>query len=138
MRDALALSFFLLLSTSCFRTHYENFSPTNPNLAPQATQPVKSGSGWQHFFIYGLVPGELTIDARKQCGSADNVHSIQTRQTFLEGLVESVAGYYINIYAPYDAAVYCREAPMTVAPAAAPAPVAPSQPADPPGAPSAP
>ena len=122
MREALALSFLLLLSTSCFRTHYENFSPANPNLAPQTAQPVKRGSGWQHFFIYGLVPSELTIDAREQCGGTENLHSIQTRQTFIEGLVESFAGFYINIYAPWDGAVYCRQKPVTLAPSATPAP----------------
>jgi hypothetical protein len=125
MRSAPALSLLLLLSTSCFRTHYENFSPANRNLAPRATQPVRSGTGWQHFFIYGLIPSELTLDARAQCGGAENVHSIQTRQTFLEGLVESVAGFYINIYAPWDGAVYCREKPVTLAPGASPQAPAP-------------
>jgi len=127
MRAALVLS-LLLLSTACYRTHYENFSPANPNRAPVAAPPVKSGSGWQHFFIYGLVPNEITLDARGQCGGTENVHSIQTRQTFLEGLVESVAGFYINIYAPWDGVVYCRERPVISAPGATPQPAAPGAP----------
>jgi hypothetical protein len=123
MRNAFALSFLLLLSTSCFRTHYENFSPANPNRAPQTAQPVQRGSGWQHFFLFGWIPSELPIDARDMCGSTENIHSIQTRQTFLEGLIESLAGvYYVNIYAPWDGAVYCREKPVTLPPSAAPAP----------------
>ena len=134
MRKPLALAVLLLCSTSCFRTHYENFSPANPNLAPQTGPPVKTGSSWQHFFIWGLIPSALPIDARALCGGADNVHSIQTRQTFLEGLVEQFAGYYINIYAPYDGAVYCRAAPVTLAPTAVPAP----PPAAPPPAPALP
>lgn len=36
------------------------------------------------------------------------MYAIETRQTFLEGLVESFAGYYINVYSPYDAKVICR------------------------------
>lgn len=128
MRAALLLSLLLLGSAACYRTHYENFSPANPNRAPSTTQPVRSGSGWQHFFIYGLVPSEITIDARQQCGGAENVHSIQTRQTFLEGLIESVAGFYINIYAPWDGAVYCRERPVISAPGTAPQPAAPAAP----------
>lgn len=127
MRAALVLSLLLLSSTACYRTHYENFSPANPNLAPTA-QPVRSGSGWQHFFIYGLVPSQVTIDARQQCGASGNVHSIHTRQTFLEGLVESVAGFYINIYAPWDGAVYCRERPVISAPGAMPRPASPPAP----------
>jgi hypothetical protein len=121
MRRTLTILCSLALTTACYRTHYVNFSPANPNRSPQSAQPVKRGSGWQHFFIYGWVPSELTVDARSECGSAENVDSIQTRQTFLEGLVGAVAGFYINIYAPWDGAVYCRQAPVTLAPAAPPA-----------------
>jgi hypothetical protein len=111
----------LLLATGCYRTHYTNFSPSNPNLSPQTAQPVKRGSGWQHFFIWGWVPGELPIDAHSACGGAENLDSIQTRRTFLEGLVAAFAGYYINIYSPWEGAVYCRHAPIILAPGAAPA-----------------
>ncbi|MEN8183664.1 MAG: hypothetical protein ABFS46_14135 [Myxococcota bacterium] len=106
----LVLSLFL---ASCYRTHYVNFSPQNPDRAPAATAaaPVRSGGGWQDFFLYGWVPGELTIDARQKCRGAENVDSVRTRRTFLEGLVAAVAGFYINIYSPWDGAVYCQEAP---------------------------
>jgi len=89
-----------------------NFSPQNPNRAPTAAfgEPVRSRSGWQHFFLFGWVPDERLIDARKACGDSDNVESIQTRETFLEGLVAAFAGYVINVCAPWDGAVYCREA----------------------------
>ena len=122
MRWKLAALLCLVLLTACYRTHYTNFSPANPNLAPQTTQPVKRGSGWQHFFIWGWIPSELTIDARQDCGGAENVHSIQTRRTFLEGLVAAFAGYYINIYSPWDGTLYCRQHPTTLAPSATPAP----------------
>jgi hypothetical protein len=130
MRRIVIPLFCLSLATACYRTHYTNFSPANPNRTPQAAQqPVKRGSGWQHFFIYGWVPSELTIDARNDCGEADNIESIRTRRTFLEGLVASVAGFYINIYSPWDGAVYCRQPPTTLAPSAAPAaPTAPPAP----------
>lgn len=62
---------------------------------------------WQHFFIYGLVPGERVIDAANICNGAEHVVAIKTKQTFLEGLVASVAGYYVNIYSPYDGYVIC-------------------------------
>jgi len=130
MRAALTLLFLLLLSTSCFRTHYENFSPANPNRAPQTMQPVRLEGGWRHFFLFGWIPSEMKIDARGMCGATENIHSIQTRQTFLEGLIESLAGvYYVNIYAPWDGAVYCREKPVTLPPSAAPVPAPVASPA---------
>jgi hypothetical protein len=139
MRWKLAALLCLTLMTACYRTHYMNFSPANPNRAPQQAAPVKAGRAWQHFFIYGWVPSALPIDARGACGRAENVHSIETRRTFLEGLVAAFAGYFINIYSPWNAAVYCRESAMTLAPAAAPAPATPSQPVAPPtGAPPPP
>jgi hypothetical protein len=109
----LAIVLLCLGLSGCFRTHYANFSPLNPNRgAAAAKAPARSTSGWQHFFLYGWVPVELTIDAKQECGGSEQVHSIDTRQTFLEGLVESVAGIYINIYAPWDAVVHCSAAPQ--------------------------
>jgi Bor protein len=107
MRSALALSACLLLLTACYRTHYENFSPNNPMRNAQQGQPDRVGSGWQHFFLFGWVPTKRTIDARQRCGGAENVHSIQTRETFLQGLIAEFAGYYINIYSPWTGEVYC-------------------------------
>lgn len=103
-----------LFMTSCYRTHYANFSAQNPERAPAAatSAPVRSQSGWQNFFLWGWVPGEERIDARQECGGAANVDSIQTRRTFLEGLVAAIAGFYINIYSPWDGAVYCTQRPQ--------------------------
>jgi hypothetical protein len=126
MRWTIAALLGLVLATGCYRTHYTNFSPANPNLAPQQGEPLRAGRSWQHFFIWGWVPVELPIDARAMCSGAQNVDSIETRETFLEGLVAAFAGYYINIYSPWNGAVYCRTRPAP-APAQAPAP-APSAP----------
>ena len=108
IRLGLALS-LVCFSLGCFRTHYVNFSVKNPERVQQYL-PVRA-SGWQSFYLYGWVPGERVIDARARCGGEEKVHSIWTQQTFLEGLVESVAGFYINVYAPWDGAVYCTEKP---------------------------
>jgi hypothetical protein len=101
----------LLLSlslVSCYRTHYENFSPLNPNRAgAPAAAPTRSTSGWQHFFLWGWVPGDRKFDARQECGGAENIAAIRTRRTFLEGLVAAVAGFYVNIYSPWDGAIDC-------------------------------
>ena len=108
-----AILVLCLVLGACYRTHYVNFSPMNPNRASQPAGPVRSSSGWQHFFLWGWIPVERTIDARQICGEAANIDSIQTRRTFLEGLVAAFAGYYINVYSPWDGAVYCREAPTS-------------------------
>ena len=108
IRIASTLLLCLLLS-ACYRTHYVNFSPQNPirGAAATADEPVRSG--WQHFFLWGLVPDEKPIDAREACGGSERIHSIQTHQTFLEGLVRVLTTFYINIYSPWDGAIYCRE-----------------------------
>ena len=108
MRIAATLLLCLVLS-ACYRTHYVNFSPDNPGrgAAPAQDKPVRSG--WQHFFIWGWVPNEKIIDAREACGGSQNVDSIKTRRTFLEGLVAAFAGYYINIYSPWNGEIYCTQ-----------------------------
>ena len=108
-----SLLLLAFLATGCFRTHYENFSPANPIRTSQPPQRAH-GTGWQHFFLYGLVPGKRVIDARALCGSAENVDSIATKLTFVEGLVAALAGYYINIYSPIDGAVYCKQDPKSL------------------------
>ncbi len=102
-------AFILLLSlqSGCARTIYTNL---HPGLAedPGTTQADRTTPmSWRHFFIYGWVPGELTIDAEAYCGSTTKIDRIETRQTFAQGLVTAFAGYYINIYAPYSGAVIC-------------------------------
>jgi hypothetical protein len=102
---ALALA---IAGLGCFRTHYENFSPKNP-IGGSADAHKARATGWQHFFLFGWVPQERFIDARQICGGPEHIVAIETRQTFLEGLVASLAGYYINIYSPWDGAVLCDE-----------------------------
>ena len=108
VRIAATLLLCLVLS-ACYRTHYVNFSPDNPvrGAALASDKPVRNG--WQHFFIWGWVPNEKIIDAREACGGSQNVDSIKTRRTFLEGLVAAFAGYYINVYSPWDGAIYCAQ-----------------------------
>jgi hypothetical protein len=119
MRIASTLLLCLLL-TSCYRTHYVNFSPQNPiQSAAVPDEPVRSG--WQHFFLFGWIPNEKNLDAREACGGSQNIASIQTRQTFLEGLVRVLTSFYINIYSPWDGAIYCKQSPRS---RSAPAPPA--------------
>lgn len=108
---AAAFVLTLVLASGCYRIHYVNFSPEAAREPGAATEPVRAGRGWQHFFLYGWVPGTRSIDARVQCGGAENIDSIQTRRTALQGLAAAIAGFFINIYSPWNGAVYCKEPP---------------------------
>ena len=111
-RAIVALSISLLIS-GCYRTEYANMRPQQaPMSSPvqeSAVNPLSSAGGWQSFFLWGLVPGTITIPATQACGAPENIGVIKTRRSFLEGLVASVAGFYVNIYSPWDGAVYCRK-----------------------------
>jgi hypothetical protein len=125
-RSALAAALLCaLLASGCYRTVYTNFGAVAdpPPATPDELDGWRSKNSWQHFFIWGWIPEELFVDARQKCGRADNIRAVETRRTFLEGLVAQFAGYYINIYSPYDAAVRCKQDPTTLAaPASAPPP----------------
>jgi hypothetical protein len=106
------------LLCACYRTHYVNFSPRTRETTSALMSEEPERGAWRHFFIWGWVPDERAIDARAACGGAQNIESIQTQRTFVEGLVAAFAGYYINVYSPWNGAVYCSRAPLTPDPAA--------------------
>jgi hypothetical protein len=95
------------LLCACYRTHYVNFSPRNPAVLAADAEEEPAYGAWRHFFIWGWVPGERAIDARETCGGAQHIASIQTQRKFLQGLIAAFAGYYVNVYSPWDGAVYC-------------------------------
>jgi hypothetical protein len=103
----LALVGILLAATGCFRTVYHNLEPPSYQPAMHSPPVVREDSGWQHFFLYGWAPGEKVIDAAGRCGGAGQVQEIRTEQTFLQGFIGAIAGYYINIYSPYTGEVVC-------------------------------
>jgi Bor protein len=105
---ALAIALCLALP-ACWRTTYVNLLPPAMPPAVETDQTVvkQTPSGWQSFFVWGLIPTEKVIDAAKLCGGEEHVARIETRQSILEGLIQSVAGYYINVYAPYNGHVVC-------------------------------
>ncbi len=104
----LSLAAVVLTGSGCFRTVYHNLQP--PSYQP-ATQSVRrnreDNSSWQHFFVYGWAPSERVIDAGVRCGGPGQVQEIRTEQSFAQGLIAAVAGYYINIYSPYTGEVVC-------------------------------
>ena len=111
MRRYLLLIVMLSALTGCHRAVYTNVQgdrkPQELTMKQLEALPDYDETSWQHFFIYGLLPSEQIIEAAQLCRGSEHIAAIKTKQTFLEGLVASVAGYYINIYSPYDGHVVC-------------------------------
>ena len=74
---------------------------------PVGTPRSSSPRSWRSFFLYGWAPGELVIDASAYCDGTERIERIETRRSFVQGLVAAVAGFYINIYSPYSGRVVC-------------------------------
>lgn len=109
MKRLAVLAMAAALVSGCFRTTYTNLAPpTDAALTPVAATKPKS-SGWQSFFLYGWIPDEKQIDAAAFCGGAEHVRAIETERSFLQGLVTSFAGFYVNIYSPFTGRVVCDD-----------------------------
>lgn len=110
-RSAMLLAMLLvaLPLTGCFRARYVNLAPLAerpPEEPPNADRATPRS--WQNFFVYGWAPGERVIDASEQCGGVEHVERIETRRTFVQGLIGVFAGYgLVNIYSPYSGGVIC-------------------------------
>ncbi len=105
----LTLLLCIFLQLSCARTVYTNLHPAAPTPDGPLQASRTTPQYWRHFFIFGWVPGELPIDAEEYCGSTEAIERIETRQTFAQGLIAAIAGYYINIYSPYSGRVVCKD-----------------------------
>jgi hypothetical protein len=47
------------------------------------------------------------VDASAYCHGTERIERIETRRSFVQGLIAALAGYYINIYSPYTGRVVC-------------------------------
>ena len=104
----LLVCLFLVISSGCYCTRYVNLPLTSQLPTPAVDFQREPPSGWQHFFIFGWAPGERVIDASAACGGEEKIESIETRRKFVQGLIYAFAGYYINIYSPYNGKVVCE------------------------------
>ena len=101
---------FLALATGCYKTTYVNLYAEEYSTPVDSVPTNRQVSGWQHFFLFGWVPGEMTIDSTELCGEG-YVEKIHTRRTFVQGLVAALASFYINIYSPYTGKTVCTDEP---------------------------
>jgi hypothetical protein len=106
--SVVVLGGLILVATGCYQTVYQHLEPAVATTVAQTKQPrFDDDSGWQHFFLYGWVPSERVIPASETCGGPEEVEAIQTGQTFVQGVIATFAGYYVNIYSPYTGKVVC-------------------------------
>jgi len=93
---------------SCARTVYTNLHPRLP--APPVARNADRSSPpyWRHFFVFGLAPSDLVIDASAYCQGTARIERIETSLSFVQAVVTALAGYYVfNIYSPYTGRVVC-------------------------------
>lgn len=110
---AILAVFITIAASGCYRTRYVNFEPPPDGERPvRETTEVKGAeittkNGWQHFFVWGWAPNKRTFPLDEICGEPQWIESVETQRTFLQGLVTSFAGFYVNIYSPYNAEMKC-------------------------------
>jgi hypothetical protein len=97
----------LVLSLGCYTTTYYNFAPEGQAAPQHSGSEPDDPQYWRHFWVYGWDPEELRIDAPAACGGSEHLEKLATEATFVQGLIATFAGYYINIYSPYSARVIC-------------------------------
>lgn len=104
MKSHLGLLLVCAVLPGCFRTIYRNVLPPNSPTPVESDKTLvkKMPRGWQHFFAYGLIPNEITVDAAELCEGEEHVKSVETQRTFLKGLVSAY-----GIYTPWNAHVTC-------------------------------
>jgi hypothetical protein len=97
-------------SSGCFRTVYRNVEPPGADVPSVAMAP--RSPAWRSFYLYGWLPHEIVVKAAAECGGADRVREIRTRQTFGQGMTATFASTGgVNVYSPWTAEVVCAGAP---------------------------
>ena len=120
-----------LACAGCYRATYSHLTPPASELGSGVAlqEPRKDPSyGWHHFFFWGVDPPEELVDAKEICGGTQYIVRIETQQSAVQGFIEAIAGYYVNIYAPFNGEVFCKGRPADAAASATPVP-ATAQPA---------
>jgi len=107
----LTLAASLMIALGCYTTTYYNFQP-EPQSTPSHTgaEPYVA-QDWHSYWLFGWRPPEVRINAAAWCGGIENVKRLETERTSVQGLVASLAWYYVNVYSPYSIRVVCDHSP---------------------------
>ncbi len=98
-----------LLSVGCLRTTYRHlYGEQGDAEVGFEGQPDRRPARWQHFYLFGWVPGERRIKSGEICGEV-GVDEIRTKRSFVQGLLTAITSLlYINIYSPFTAETHCK------------------------------
>jgi hypothetical protein len=96
MKHLLAVLLVTVLLSSCATQRFD----VNPAVGPSG-EPTLDES--QPFFVGGIGQS-TTTDAAAVCGGAENIASVETEMSFIDGLLAGLTG---TIYSPRTARVYC-------------------------------
>ena len=96
---------------STYHTTYTNLHPVGDDpVADHSARLVEAGffHGWEHFWIFGLLPFENRVAARSRC-EENTVEQVRTYQSGLQFLLANLQGafIYVNVWSPYTAKVDC-------------------------------
>ena len=80
------ISLLSILLTSCY---------SYTTVVGSGAQSNQQTEKWNHYFIYGLAPGDVSIPKDLAGGSVN--YTVNTKQTFVNGLL---AGITFGIYTP--------------------------------------
>ena len=100
-----------LAACSTYHTTYTNLhAPGHDPVVDEGALLEEAGffDGWEHFWVFGLLPFESGVDTAAECGS-ERVEQVRTYQSGLQFLLANVQGAFIfvNVWSPYTAKVDC-------------------------------
>lgn len=95
MKKMVFVSLLAILSSGCATQSY---------LLSNGGSSTPSYNKMQTFFVSGIGQ-EKQVDAAAVCGGADKIFKVQTKITFLNGLLSQVS---YGVYTPRQIIVYCK------------------------------
>jgi len=99
MKKITILALCLLITACHTQRHFTNVE------APQRYKSDRKITQNSDFFIAGIGQTD-TIDATQLCGGEQNVDAVETKHTFINGLVSMIT---LGIYYPREYTIYCKK-----------------------------
>ena len=116
LASPIATACLLVTTLGCatYHTTYTNLHPPGQDPVGDAGATLEEAGffdGWEHFWIFGLLPLENRVAAAAECESA-GVEQVRTYQSGLQFLLSNVQGAFIfvNVWSPYTAKIDCARA----------------------------
>jgi hypothetical protein len=101
MKKVLFCSLIALLMTSCYKQQFK----VDQNAKGVEMKANPNYSGWNHIFLWGLVP-TVKQDASQMCKDSGGVAFVGTEMSFVQGLL---GGITYGIYSPRTYNIQCNK-----------------------------